>query len=155
MEVLSNLTETQNNLLFTLQIIANLNTIDEYEISEIDHQRLVTLATSSVFQQGFAAINARSILELILNDSYAIAARLGEEFIDGKNCLQTETIGNTITFNSNCDEKIVSILVYDEIGKLLFETTNSYLELTKLKHGFNVLHITTNLNSYSIKKIVR
>lgn len=155
MDVLNNLTEAQNNLLFTLQIIINSNTIENYEISEIDHQRLVTLANSSVFQQGDAAINARAILELTINDSYAIAARLGEEFSNDKNCLQSETIGNTLYFNSNCNEKIESILVYDEIGKLIFETTISYLELTKLKQGFNVLHVVTNQNSYAIKKIVR
>jgi hypothetical protein len=155
MDVLSSLTETQNNLLFTLQIIINLNTIDEYKISEVDYQRLVILATASIFQQGDATINARAILELTGNDSYAIAARLGDEFGDGKNCLQTETIGNSLYFNSNCDEKIRSVLVYDEIGKLVFETTNSYLELSKLKQGFNVLHINTNRNSYAIKKIVR
>jgi len=78
-----------------------------------------------------------------------------EEIKKDKNCLQSETIGNTLYFNSNCDEKIRSVLVYDEIGKLVFETTNSYVELSKLKHGFNVLLINTNLNSYSIKKIVR
>jgi len=78
-----------------------------------------------------------------------------EEIKKDKNCLQSETIGNTLYFNSNCDEKIRNVLVYDEIGKLVFETTNSYVELSKLKHGFNVLRINTNLNSYSIKKIVR
>ncbi len=78
-----------------------------------------------------------------------------EEIKKDKNCLQSETIGNTLYFNSSCDEKIRSVLVYDEIGKLVFETTNSYLELTKLKQGFNILHINTNRNSYAIKKIVR
>jgi hypothetical protein len=155
MEALSNLSEMQNNLLFTLQVIVNMNTIENYEISESDHQRLLLLATTSVFQQGDAVINARAILELTINDRYAFAARLGDEFSNDKNCLQSETIGNTLYFNSNCDEKIRSVLVYDEIGKLVFETTNSYLELTKLKQGFNVLHINTNRNSYAIKKIVR
>jgi hypothetical protein len=78
-----------------------------------------------------------------------------EEIKKDKNCMQSETIGNTLYFNSNCDEKIRSILVYDEIGKLVFETDNSYLELSKLKQGFNILHINTNRNSYAIKKIVR
>ena len=78
-----------------------------------------------------------------------------EEIKKDKNCLQSETIDNTLYFNSSCDEKIRSILVYDEIGKLIFETPNSYLELSKLKQGFNVLHINTNQNSYAIKKIVR
>jgi len=78
-----------------------------------------------------------------------------EEIKKDKNCLQSETIGNTLYFNSSCDEKIRNVLVYDEIGKLVFETDNSYLELSKLKQGFNILHINTNRNSYAIKKIVR
>jgi len=78
-----------------------------------------------------------------------------EEIKKDKNCVQLETIDNTIYFTSNCDEKIINVLVYDEIGKLVYETSNSYLESWKLKQGFNVLHINTNLNSYTIKKVVR
>jgi hypothetical protein len=68
--------------------------------------------------------------------------------------LNTETIGNTLYFYSNCDEKIKSIEIYDGLGRTTLKSNNTYFNLNELNAGLNLIHIETDLHAYTIKKMV-
>jgi hypothetical protein len=118
-------TELQYDLMKTIEISRRFLEDENYVLSSRDSSDLIVIANKTVFRSGNAVINAREMLELILEDvlnNY----RLSENPLSPN--INYNKVGETYFFFDEFEKPIQLIEVFNPLGQLLYSAkTCSYI----------------------------